>query len=85
MTTDTVRLPRVRAGDRPVPKVRTIRLPALRLPALASFRQAVLTVGGFGSLTGAAWTQGLGWGLAAGGVSLLLLEWLSRPEPEERS
>lgn len=59
------------------PAVRTVRLPALRVPALASVRQVALTVSGLGCLTGAAWTVGMGFGLAAGGVSLLLLNWLS--------
>lgn len=81
MTSQTVPLPRIRATTAR-PRARTIRLPAIRIPALTGLRQAVLTVGGFGSLTAAAWTSGLGWGLAAGGVSLLLLEWLSRPESE---
>lgn len=59
------------------PAVRTLRLPALRVPTLSSVRQWTFTVGGLGCLTGAAWTIGLGIGLAAGGVSLLLLNWLS--------
>lgn len=41
-------------------------------------RTALLTSGGFASLTASAWTGiGLWAGLAAGGVSLLLLEYLT--------
>lgn len=45
---------------------------------LRAARTAVLTVSGFGSLTASAWV-GLGtWaGLAAGGVALLALEYLT--------
>lgn len=50
-------------------------------PLWAQARTSVLTVAGFAGLTAAAWT-GLGTaaGLAAGGVSCLLLEFLSGEE-----
>jgi hypothetical protein len=59
------------------PSVRTVRLPVLRLPTLASVRQVALTVGGLGCLTAAAWTVALGFGLAAAGVSCLVINFLS--------
>lgn len=48
------------------------------LPLWQRARTAVLTVAGFGGLTASAWT-GLGtWaGLAAGGLSCLIVEYLS--------
>lgn len=52
----------------------------LRVPRLDALRPALLTIGGLGALTAAAWdAAGTAAGLAAGGVSLLLLEWLTRP------
>lgn len=45
-------------------------------------RTAIFTLGGFGSLTAAAWTWiGLSAGLAAAGLSLLIIEALSGGEP----
>ena len=56
------------------------RFAARILPTLAGLRTVVLSVAGFGALTAAAWTVALPLGLAAAGVSLLLLEYLgSRP------
>lgn len=40
-------------------------------------RTATLTTGGLGFLSAAAWTVHLALGLAAVGISLLVLEWLS--------
>ncbi len=65
------------SATRARPAVRTVRLPTLRLPTLASVRQVALTVGGLGCLSGAAWTAATWAGLAATGVSLLLVNWLS--------
>ncbi|NGO68529.1 hypothetical protein [Streptomyces boncukensis] len=52
---------------------------------LRGARTALLTTGGFGTLTASAWI-GLGtWaGLAAGGVSLLLLEYLTNDGGDRR-
>lgn len=47
-------------------------------------RAAALTVGGFGCLVAAAWTLHPVAGLAAAGVSLLLLEWLTQPSGGNR-
>lgn len=49
---------------------------------LRAARSAVLTLTGFGALTASAWT-GLGtWaGLAAGGLSCLVVEYLTGEEP----
>jgi hypothetical protein len=46
------------------------------LPFLAVALRLLLVVGGLGMLTAAAWALALPAGLAAGGVSLLLLEWI---------
>lgn len=77
MTTDTVRLPRIRDGVRPPAKARTIRLPAIRLPALTSVRQVVLTIGSLASGCVAAF-DGLGRpaGFAAIALSGFVLNWL---------
>ena len=56
--------------------VKAGRLAARALPRWETFRRAALSVGGFGLLTAAAWTISLGLGLAAAGVSLLVLEML---------
>jgi hypothetical protein len=45
------------------------------LPALRLFLRFVLILGALGMFTAAAWILALPAGLAAGGVSLLLLEW----------
>ena len=55
---------------------RVAKLAAHTLPSWSALRMFVLTVAGLGLLTGAAWTVCLALGLAAAGVSLLLLEWL---------
>jgi len=62
--------------------MKTVRLPAIKVPTLRTFREIGLTVSGLGLLTAGAW-NGLGlWaGLVAGGLSCLILEYLSRPEP----
>lgn len=54
------------------------------VPTLRTLREVGLTVAGLGSLTAAAWRWNLIAGLAALGLSLLLLEWLTRPEPGGR-
>lgn len=60
--------------------IRAARFAARRLPRWRTIRTAVLSVAGFGMLTAAAWTLHLAAGLAAGGVSLLILEALSGGE-----
>ncbi|MFF4479459.1 hypothetical protein ACFY1A_20905 [Streptomyces sp. NPDC001520] len=47
------------------------------MPLWGQARTAVLTLAGFGGLTAAAWTVTPGLGLAAGGVSCLVLEYLT--------
>lgn len=71
-----------RAARRPrVPlTVRAARWAGRRLPAVAAVRTFVLSVAGFGLLTLAAWELHHAAGLAAGGVSLLILEALSGGE-----
>lgn len=44
-------------------------------------RTAVMTVAGFAFLDYAAWLEGVGWGCAAIGVSLLILESLGEEKP----
>jgi len=39
------------------------------------FSPVTLSVAGLALLTAAAWTVGMGWGLAAGGLSCFILEW----------
>jgi len=56
----------------------------IRLPKLDNVRSAVLTIGGLGGLSASAWMLATPAGVAAASVSLLLLEWLTRP-PAERS
>jgi len=56
----------------------------LTLPQVTTIREVALTVGGLGLLSAAAWVLALPAGLAASGVSLLLLEWLTRPTPGGR-
>ena len=55
-----------------------------RLPQPKTVRATLLTIGGLGLLSAAAWTLATAAGLAAAGVSLLLLEWLTREEPDAR-
>ncbi|MDT0377239.1 hypothetical protein RM572_00415 [Streptomyces sp. DSM 42041] len=53
--------------------------------ALQRGRTTLLTLGGFSALTGAAWTAaGTPAGLAAGGLSCLIVEYLSRGEGERK-
>lgn len=47
------------------------------LPRAATVRTAVLSLIGFGCLTAAAWVVALPLGLAAAGVSVLLIEYLT--------
>lgn len=52
--------------------------------AADAHRSTALILGGLGALDAAAWTTwGLGAGLAAVGVSLLALDWLTGPDPDE--
>lgn len=60
--------------------VRAGRLIARLLPRWATIRTATLSVTGFGLITAAAWTLHTTAGLAAGGISLLVLEALSGGE-----
>lgn len=53
------------------------RLAARALPSWQGLRTFTLSLAGFGALTAAAWTIALPAGLAAAGVSLLLLEYLT--------
>jgi hypothetical protein len=57
--------------------VRVGRLAARVLPRWKQFRTTVLHLAGFGLLTAAAWTIALPLGLAAGGLSLLVLDYLA--------
>lgn len=57
--------------------VRAARWLARHLPAWHTLRTLLLSVAGFACLTAAAWTIHLAAGLAAAGVSLLILEALS--------
>lgn len=53
------------------------RLAARLLPTLAVIRTLVLSVAGLGALTAAAWLVAVPLGLAAAGLALLVLEWLT--------
>ena len=53
------------------------RLAARVLPTWQSTRTFILHVAGFGCLSYAAWQVSMAFGLAAAGVSLLILEWLT--------
>lgn len=57
--------------------VRAGRLAARALPTWHGFRRAVLSVGGFAGLSYAAWLVSVPLGIAAAGVSLLILEALT--------
>lgn len=57
--------------------VRAARLAARTLPRWKQARTTVLHLAGFGLLTAAAWTVALPLGLLAGGLSLLLLDYLA--------
>lgn len=54
------------------------------LGTLVRLRREVLTVAGLACLAGAAWTAGLAAGLAATGVALLVLEFLTSDAGETR-
>lgn len=54
------------------------RAAARILPTWHTARTFTLSLAGFGALTAAAWTIALPAGLAAAGLSLLLLEYLAR-------
>jgi hydrogenase/urease accessory protein HupE len=60
------------------------RLAARVVVALPRARTAALSVGGFGCLVTAAWMVAVPAGLAAAGVSLLVLEYLSGEEGGRR-
>lgn len=64
--------------------MRTLKLPTLRVPTIDTLRSLVLTIGGLGCLTYSAWLAHPIAGFAAAGVSLLVIDWLSRPEPSAR-
>lgn len=71
-----------RATRRPRPKRTPLlthagRYAARILPTMAVLRTLLLTLAGFGCLTAAAWTIHLAAGLAAAGVSFLVLEYLT--------
>lgn len=55
---------------------RVAKLAAHTLPTWSALRTFILTIAGLSLLTTAAWTVAIGLGLAAAGVSLLVLEWL---------
>lgn len=57
--------------------VRAGRLAARALPTWAGFRRAALSIGGFAGLSYAAWLVSAPFGIAAAGVSLLILEALT--------
>ncbi|WP_084965267.1 hypothetical protein [Thermoactinospora rubra] len=57
--------------------VRAARWLARRLPRWHTIRTLTLSTAGFGLLTAAAWTLHIAAGLAAAGISLLVLEALS--------
>ncbi|MGH8964799.1 MAG: hypothetical protein ACRDXB_05655, partial [Actinomycetes bacterium] len=57
--------------------VRAGRIAARALPTWAGFRRLILSVGGFGALSYAAWLVAVPLGLAAAGLSLLILEALT--------
>mgnify|MGYP000683231453 CR=1 FL=1 len=87
MTTfwDTFTSERATRAARPKPPrtpytVRAARWLARRLPRWAAVRTAILSISGFGLLTTAAWTVHIAAGLAAAGISLLILEALSGGE-----
>lgn len=48
-----------------------------RLPSFAALRTTVLAIGGFGCLATAAWMVAVPLGVAAAGLALLVLEFLS--------
>lgn len=57
--------------------VHAARLAARVLPRAGQLRRAALSLGGFGCLTAAAWTVAMPLGLAAAGISALLVEYLT--------
>lgn len=60
------------------------RAAAWAVVRLPQARTALLAVGGFALLTAAAWMVAVPLGLAAGGVSLLVLEYLSGDDGRRR-
>lgn len=60
--------------------VKLARFAARRLPSFAQARRIALSLGGFSALTASAWTLHTAAGLAAAGVSLLVLEYLAGGE-----
>ena len=52
---------------------------------LVRVRTALLTIGGLGLITLAAWTVAVPLGLLVGGVSLLWLQYLTAPDDKEKS
>jgi hypothetical protein len=67
---------RPRAPRTPI-AVRLGRLAAKTLPRFAALRRTVMITAGFGALSYAAYEVAHPAGIAAAGVSLLLLDWLS--------
>jgi hypothetical protein len=57
--------------------VRAARIAARVLPRWKQARTVVLSVAGFGCLSAAAWTVAMPLGLAAAGLSVLLIEYLA--------
>jgi hypothetical protein len=60
------------------------RLAARAVAGLPRLRTATMSVGGFGCLVAAAWMVAVPAGLAAAGVSLLVLEYLSGEQEGRR-
>jgi hypothetical protein len=79
---------RLRVVDRPQrdPVLAVLGRMVGRAFALAErARTATLSLAGFGCVTAGVWvTWGRGAGLATAGASLLILEFLSRPDPSRR-
>lgn len=60
------------------------KLARLLKPLVNKVAPASLSLGALGCGVGAAWTQGLFWGLAGTGAALLLAEWrMVEPAPEQ--
>jgi hypothetical protein len=60
--------------------MKTVRLPTLRVPTLDTLRSVVLHVAGLGSISYGAWLAHPVAGFLVGGASLLVLDWLARPD-----
>ena len=86
-TADVFREELARIRERPArpdrrPILAVLAVMAARLVVrLPRARTALLSIGGFGSLTAAAWSVSLPAGLAAAGLSLLVLEYLADDGP----